>query len=79
MQTILVLISPSVCHLQRMIDICIKKLRKLTWALNAKKCAVLRFGNRYNSTCADANLQGSTIDFIRYAKYLRSSKRLAVD
>jgi len=40
----LVFISPSVCHLQRMIDICVEEAMKINMSFNAKKCAVLCFG-----------------------------------
>jgi len=60
-----------------------RKLRKSIMSFNAKKCAVLRFGNRYSSPCAAVKLEGSAIDFVSNAKYLgvmlHSSKQFAVD
>ena len=51
-------------------------------SFNAKKCPVLRFGNRYSSPSAAVKLEGSTIDFVSNAKYLgvmlHSSKQFAV-
>ena len=74
-------ISPSVCQLQKMINVCVEEATKINMSFNAKKCAVLRFGNRYSS--AAIKLEGSAIDFVSNAKHLgvmlHSSKQFAVD
>jgi len=41
----LILISPSVCQLQKMINVCVEEATKINMSFNAK-CAVLRFGNK---------------------------------
>jgi len=66
----LILISASVCQLQRMINVCVEEATKISMSFNAKKCAVLRFGNRYSSPCAAVKPEGSAIDFVSNAKYL---------
>jgi len=66
-----------------MINVCVEEATKINMSFNAKKCAVLRFGNRYSSPCAAVKLEGSAIDFVSNAKYLcvmlHSSKQFAVD
>jgi len=79
----LLLLFPSVCHLQRMVDICVEEATKINMSFNPKKCAVLRFGPRYNSPCAAVHVQGTPTEFISSAKYLgvmlRASRHFAVD
>jgi len=43
----LVLLSQSVCDLQKMIDICVDEALCLSLKFNVKKSCVLRFGTRY--------------------------------
>lgn len=79
----LLLLSPSVCHLQNMVDICVEEATKINMSFNPKKCAVLRFGPRYNSPCAAVHIQGTPTEFVASAKYLgimlRASRHFAVD
>ena len=49
-------ISPSVCQLQTMLNVCVEQAMKFNMSFNAKKCAVLRFGNRSSSPCYDVHL-----------------------
>ena len=58
------LLSPSVCHLQNMVDICVEEATKIN-----KKCAVLRFVPRYNSPCAAVHVQGTPTEFVASTKY----------
>ena len=53
----LILMSPSVCQLQKMINVCVEEATKINMSFNAKKCAVLRFGNRYSSPCTAVKLE----------------------
>ena len=43
----LVLISSSVCELQRMFDLCADNLTEIGMLINTKKCAILRFGPQH--------------------------------
>ena len=79
----LVLISSSICDLQKMIDLCVDKLHKIDMLINTAKCAILRFGQGYSRPCAPICLQGATIKYCNKAKYLgvtlHSSVKFAVD
>jgi len=43
----LVLVSHSVCVLQKVIDICVDELNYIGLSFNVKKSCLLRFGPRY--------------------------------
>jgi len=47
----LVLVSHSVCVLQKMIDICVDGLYCTGLSFNVKKSCLLRFGSRYMRVC----------------------------
>jgi Reverse transcriptase (RNA-dependent DNA polymerase) len=65
----LVLISSSVCELQRMFDVCAYILTDIGMQINTQKCAILRFGPQH----ANSWLQDSPIDFCDRNKYLAFS------
>ena len=79
----LVLMSPCVCNLQRMIDLCADELYKIVMLPNAGKCAVLRFGSRFCKSCVQLCVQSSPIKYCNKVKYLgvmlRSSVMFSVE
>jgi len=66
----LVLISASVCELQRMFDLCADTLTEIGMQINSRKCAILRFGPQYANPCTTIWFQDSPIEFCEKAKYL---------
>lgn len=66
----LVLLSPSVCELQKMINICADEAKCLNLKFNAKKSCVLRFGVRYLRDCQRLTLDDNEIEFVNTARYL---------
>jgi Reverse transcriptase (RNA-dependent DNA polymerase) len=79
----LVLISHSVCIMQKMVNMCIDELNCLGLTLNVKKSCFLRFGPRYMRPCAPIMMHANQIKFVDKAKYLGvflcSGKRFGVD
>ena len=64
----LVLVSHSICVLQKMIDICADELNCLGLAFNAKKSCYLRFGVRYKYPCEAITLYGSKLTYVNKAR-----------
>ena len=64
----LLLISLSISHLQRMIDLCISEFAKLGLSMNEKKTESIRIGSRYKKDCIVIN--GSVIPWVNELKYL---------
>jgi len=52
----LVLVSHSVCVLQKMINICVDELNCIGLSFNVKKSCHLRFGPRYMCVCKPITL-----------------------
>jgi len=79
----LVLISSSICELQKMLDLCADDLTEIGMQINSKKCAILRFGPQYANSCTTIWFQDSPIDFCDKARYLgiqlQSSKTFLID
>ena len=79
----LVVISASVCELQRMFDLCADILTEIGMQINSQKYAILLFGPQYANPCITIWLQDSPIDFCYKATYLgiqlQSSKAFSVD
>jgi len=79
----MVLMSASVCDLQKMIDLCVDELCKIDMVINASKCAILRFGPRYSKPCTQICIQGSPVMYHDKTKYLgvmlRSTMKFSVD
>ena len=59
----LVLISSSICELQKMLDLCADDLTEIGMQINSKKCVILRFGPQYANSCTTIWFQDSPIDF----------------
>lgn len=66
----LVLLSPSVCDLQKMINICVDEAKCLNLKFNAKKSCIMRFGVRYMRHCQKLILDSNEVEFVSTARYL---------
>src|SRR5437870_4951867 len=66
----LVLLSPSICELQNMLNVCCNELALLDLQVNVKKCSAIRIGNRYKSKCTDLILKDTKIPWTTEVKYL---------
>ena len=79
----LILMSSSVCDLQKMVDLCADEFSNCDMRINASKCAVMRFGPRVAKHCAEICIQGVPVAYCDKTKYLgvmlRSSVKFAVD
>ena len=62
-----ILMSSSICELQKMVNVCIDEVTKLDMKVNTKKCSILRFGARYLRPCAPGV---NVIEYSGKAKYL---------
>jgi len=49
----LILMSSSVCDLQRVVNVCVNEFSNCDMHINASKYAVLRIGPRFSKHCAD--------------------------
>ena len=59
----LVLITASLTHLQRLIEICIQELSSIGLCLNANKSNIIRVGKRYRCVCNNVFLADNVIKF----------------
>jgi len=66
----LTLFAPSLCELQRMIDIGVDEAKNLCMQFNSKKCSVIHFGPRYHSQRSDVTMLGNCIKFVNSTKLL---------
>src|SRR5437870_7497317 len=66
----LILLSPSLCELQNMLNMCCSELTLLDLQVNVKKCCGIRIGNRYKNKCTDLTLNGIKIPWTTEVKYL---------
>ena len=65
------LISPSVIMLQAMLHLCESELLDLDMSLNVKKSVCMRFGPRFNATCANlTTLGGDLLAWVGICRYL---------
>jgi len=65
-----ILLAPSVCALQSLVNVCMTELQFLDMAVNAKKSACMRFGSLYTSSCGNVIIAESPINWVTSAKYL---------
>ena len=79
----LVLISPSLTGVQKMINVCISEFNNLDMKINATKSTCVRFGRGFNSACAPLEIDGLPLSWSATLKYLgitlRSSVKFSVD
>ena len=65
------LISPSVSMLQIMLHLCESELLDLDMYLNVKMSVCMRFGPRFNATCANlTTLGGDLLAWVIICRYL---------
>ena len=66
----LVLLSPSVCHLQRMINVVADEIADLDMAVNTDKSYCVSFGKRHNNEKICLTLNGTDLVWKKELKYL---------
>ena len=66
----LILLSISLRDMQYMIDIRQIEFNNICMAINSKKTACLRIGNRHNVFAKEITVQGKSIDWKQELKYL---------
>ena len=66
----LVLLSPSICELQNMLNMCYSELTLLDLQVNFKKCSAIRIGKGYKHKCTDLCLRDNKIQWTTEVKYL---------
>jgi len=67
----ILLISPSVCGLEKLLKICECELNFLDMSINFKKCSCIRIGPRCNSHCGSISSSTNvTIPWVNEFKYL---------
>ena len=66
----LLLLSVSICELQKMLNICKTELDWLDMSLNIKKCSCIRVGKRYNVLHKELSIDGNCIKWSNEVKYL---------
>ena len=66
----LILLSPSICELQNMLNVCSSELVLLDLQVNVKKCCAIRIGNRYKNKCSDLFINDNKINWTAEVKYL---------
>ena len=64
------LLSISITHLQKMINICVDVLGTCDLEINAKKSCCLRIGPRLNVTTCTLSLNGQPLSFKSEIRYL---------
>ena len=62
----IILITSSVCELQKALEICQRELENLDMSINAKKTCCLRIGRRANARCASIGTLLQWSDELRY-------------
>jgi len=67
----ILLIAPSVCSLQTLLDACDEELTCLDVQINTKKSVCIGIGARYNTECARLSLaQGGLLQWVSQCRYL---------
>ena len=66
----LVLISASVCKLQKMVDLCLNVLTSLDLKVNVKKSACIRIGRDFKHDCVQLAADGTLIPWVPCFTYL---------
>ena len=67
----ILLLSPSISGLQLLLDACEKELNNIDMRINVNKSSCIRFGNRYNSPCAEiVSSHGGVIKWSDTCRYL---------
>ena len=66
----LILLSPSVTDLQKLVNICVDEFNLLDLSLNVSKSFCLRIGPRFNVSCACISAGSNTISWCSNIRYL---------
>ena len=66
----LVLISASVCKLQKMVDLCLNVLTSLDLKVNVKRSACIRIGKDFKLDCVQLTVDGTLIPWVPCFTYL---------
>lgn len=77
------LLSASVTHLQKMLDMCCEHAKDIDIEFNPKKCCLLKIGKHCRTNIGNLNMNGCDIvwmDKIKYlGVYLTSSRSMTID
>ena len=66
----LILLSPTVTDLQKLVNICVDEFTLLDLSLNVSKSSCLRIGPRFNVRCASISAGSNTISWCSNIRYL---------
>ena len=67
----IIIIAPSVSSLQSLINACEEALLVLDMKINVSKSVCIRFGSRFNKSCAQIELNnGERLDWVSSCRYL---------
>jgi hypothetical protein len=64
------LLSNSVFHLQKLVDVCASVISALNMSFNVNKSCIIRIGNRFNRLCAGIVLNGQVVVAVSLLSYL---------
>jgi len=59
------LVSSSICELQKMMAVCANEATKINMQFNASKCAICRFGPRYLMPCVQICIQVAPVNYVQ--------------
>lgn len=66
----ILLMSISVCDMQKMVDLCIKEFNEVDMAINVKKSICMRIGPRHNVDVSKIAINAETLEWKNELKYL---------
>lgn len=66
----LIILSASVTHLQKLINICVDELNSIQLSVNAKKCFCMRIGKRYAVSCKSVVIDNYHVQWTNEIRYL---------
>jgi len=66
----LIILSASVTHLQKLINICVDELNSIQLSVNAKKCFCMRIGKRYAVSCKSVVIDNYHVQWSNEIRYL---------
>ena len=67
----ILILSPSICHLQKLFTACERALDALDMTINAKKSCCLRIGPRFDTKCCDIiSATGRALPWVTEMRYL---------
>ena len=66
----LILVSASLCQLQKIINICVDELSEINLSINTKKCALIRIGRRAANSCCPLYIDGNVLPLTSEFRYL---------